>query len=125
MTTDKRARQKANRASRVAAAEAAEAKARTRTRLINYGTIFAVIVVAIVGFAILTADDDSDTGADPSTTDPPASQDTTPTVAPFDPALVDWVYPEFDTEISADCPRPTAARNRRSSSKVPLRPAST
>lgn len=102
MTTDKRARQKANRASRVAAAEAAAAKARFRSRMMTYGTIAAVVVLAIVGIAVLTADDDdTDAGADPTTTEPTV---TAPTVVPFDPALIDWVYPEFDTEISDDCP---------------------
>ncbi|MEZ5246679.1 MAG: peptidylprolyl isomerase [Acidimicrobiales bacterium] len=100
MTTDKRARQKANRASRVAAAEAAAARARTRSRIMTYGTIVALVVLAVVGIAILTSDDDGDTATDTSTTLP----ETTPTAAPFDPATVDWVYPEFDTEISADCP---------------------
>jgi peptidyl-prolyl cis-trans isomerase B (cyclophilin B) len=101
VTTDKRARQKANRASRVAAAEAAEARARARSRMVTYGTLGAVVVLAIVAIAILAADDDGDAADSTATSTPPEQ---TVTVAPFDPALVDWVYPEFDTEISDDCP---------------------
>ena len=108
MTTDKRARQKANRASRVAEAEAAAAKARTRSRLMTYGTIVAVVVLAVVGIAILTSDDDGDAATDISTTLP----EQTPTAAPFDPATVDWVYPEFATEISADCPPADGSADR-------------
>lgn len=66
MSTDKRARQKENRAHRVAAAEAAAAKARMRSRVMTYGGLALVIVVAIVGAAILLSDDDpepTDTGA--------------------------------------------------------------
>ena len=114
MTTDKRARQKANRASRVAEAEAAAAKARTRSRLMTYGTIVAVVVLAVVGIAILTSDDDGDgdTATDTATTLP--EQTDTPPVDPvtFDPATVDWVYPEFDTEISADCPPADGSADR-------------
>jgi cyclophilin family peptidyl-prolyl cis-trans isomerase len=98
VSTDKRNRQKANRASRVAAAEASAARARLRSRLMTYGTIAAVVALAIVGVAVLTADDDTDAGSTP----PEGSPNTT--AAPFDPTFVDWVYPEFDTEISADCP---------------------
>ncbi|MEQ8843189.1 MAG: peptidylprolyl isomerase [Acidimicrobiales bacterium] len=113
MTTDKRARQKANRATRVAAAEAADAKARMRSRLMTYGIGALAIVVAIIGIAVLTSDDD-DNAADnddaATATDPTDAADPTDTLDPlttapvFDPTTVDWVYPEFDTEISDDCP---------------------
>jgi cyclophilin family peptidyl-prolyl cis-trans isomerase len=67
----------------------------------TYGTIVALVVVAIVGIAILTADDDGDAAATGTSTTLPEQA---PTTVPFDPTTVDWVYPEFDTEISADCP---------------------
>lgn len=111
MTTDKRARQKANRASRVAEAETAATKARTRSRMMTYGTIGAIVVLAIIGVAFLTADDD-DGDDDGTTSDASASSEQTTTAAPFDPATVDWVYPEFDTEISADCPPVDGAAER-------------
>lgn len=107
MTTEKRARQKANRATRVAAAEEAAAKARMRSRFMTYGTVAAVLVVAIIGVAVLFSGDDDDTAGDVAgevADDAGADPVDTSTTAAFDPALVDWVYPEFDTEISDDCP---------------------
>ena len=72
MSTEKRARQKANRANRVAAAEAAAARQRTRSRLITYGALAAVIVLAIVGFLALNSDGDdvTSTTAPSATTEP-------------------------------------------------------
>ncbi len=73
MSTEKRARQKANRANRVAAAEAAAARQRTRSRLITYGALAAVIVLAVVGFSALNSDGGDDDRA--------TSGDVTPTTA--------------------------------------------
>jgi len=61
VSTDKRARQKANRESRVAAAEATAARDRRRSRLITYAVLAAAIVLVIVSISILTADDDPST----------------------------------------------------------------
>ena len=71
VSTVKRARQKANRASRVAAAQAAEAKARTRRQTIRWGSGVAVIVILIVGIGwfLNRGDDDPFDGFDPVVTD--------------------------------------------------------
>lgn len=92
MSTDKRARQKANRASRVAAAEAAASKDRLRSRILTYGALAAVVIIAIVGVSILTSDDDS-----------PSASDTDPTASlPID----DDVTPPPVTEAPSDTPPP-------------------
>lgn len=70
----------------------------------TYGTIVAVVVLAIVGVAIITSDDDGDTVADPAATSTLPELITTTTAEPFDPAQVEWVYPDFEIEISDDCP---------------------
>jgi cyclophilin family peptidyl-prolyl cis-trans isomerase len=78
VSTDKRTRQKANRESRVAAAEAAAARDRRRSRLITYAVLAAAIVLAIVGISALTADDDP---SDPDTTATAASEAADPAVS--------------------------------------------
>jgi cyclophilin family peptidyl-prolyl cis-trans isomerase len=60
VSTDKRERQKANRANRVAAAEATAAKDRVRSRIVTYGSLAAVVVLVIVGASILLSDNDDD-----------------------------------------------------------------
>jgi cyclophilin family peptidyl-prolyl cis-trans isomerase len=94
--TDKRERQKANRADRIAAAEDAARKAQTRSRVITYGILALVIAAAIVGVAWLTSDDDDDTAvdvADDAPVDPVETvpSETLPTVTiPAEP--VEFVY---------------------------------
>jgi cyclophilin family peptidyl-prolyl cis-trans isomerase len=91
--TDKRERQKANRASRVAAAEDAARSTQMRSRLVTYGILALVVVAAIVGIAWLTSDSDDDPATDaadpldeltddPTTTEPTAS--TIPTIGLVD-----------------------------------------
>jgi len=80
VTTSKRERQKANRAARIAAAEAAAKAQRTRSRMITYGIIGAVVVVVVVGISLLTGNDsNTDVTATPATT---AAVDPTGTIAP-------------------------------------------
>jgi len=59
VTTNKRERQKANRAASVAAADAAARIQRTRSRIITYGSIAAVTVLIIVGLNVFTGGSDS------------------------------------------------------------------
>jgi len=99
VTTDKRARQKANRASRVAAAESAAAKERIRSRITTYAVGAALVVLAIVGVAILTSDDDSET-VDPGITAP-----TTTFEAPPEPGVS---APPLGGSIDGPTPCPTA-----------------
>ena len=71
MSTEKRDRQRENRSTRIAAAEAEATRLAIRNRIVTYGVLAAAIVAAIVGFVVLTADDDSspastDTAADSS-----------------------------------------------------------
>jgi cyclophilin family peptidyl-prolyl cis-trans isomerase len=107
VSTDKRARQKANRANRVAVAEAAAARRRTRSRLLTYGGLAAAVLLAIVGFSVLASDDgDDDTGGDIVSDD--ASAASAPTTQP--PAIAEpgVVAPppggsiEGETECPAD-----------------------
>lgn len=92
MSTEKRARQKSNRASRIAAAQAAEAKSRSRRRMIRWGSLVVVAVVVLAGVAWLVngGDDESEfdpvstaTATEPETADPeptepePAEPDST------------------------------------------------
>ena len=92
MSTDKRARQKANRASRVAAAQAAEAKARSRRRMTRWGSGVVAIVIVIVGINWLLnrGDDDPFDGFDPveisepSNPDCPAPDKSSPRTLDFD-----------------------------------------
>lgn len=58
MSTEKRDRQKANRAKRLAEAEEILARRRNRSRVITYGSIAVAIIVAVVVIAQLTKDDD-------------------------------------------------------------------
>lgn len=60
MTTDKRARQKANRANRIAAAQAAADKARTRRRMIRWGGGAGVILAGFVVIVLLVTRGDDD-----------------------------------------------------------------
>ena len=61
MSTDKRARQKANRANRIAAAQAAEAKAKVRRRMTRWGVGVAVILVVLLGVSWLANRGEDDT----------------------------------------------------------------
>jgi len=84
VSTNKRERQKANRAARIAAAEAAARTQRTRSRIITYGIIGTVGVVLIAGYSFLTGGSDNNTAATPTTTvstDLPVSTAPTTTVA--------------------------------------------
>lgn len=78
MTTDKRARQKANRANRIAVAQAAAAKAKVRRRLIRSGLSVGLIAIAVVGVIYLVGRGDESTVATTTPTDP--------TTDPIDPA---------------------------------------
>ena len=111
MSTDKRARQKANRASRVAAAQAAEAKARSRRRMTRWGSGVVAIVIVFVGINWLLnrGDDDPIVSSDPvetDTTQPP----TEPEPDPVDTEAVSTstTSPTQPVEISEpsnpDCP---------------------
>jgi peptidyl-prolyl cis-trans isomerase B (cyclophilin B) len=85
VSTDKRERQKANRANRVAAAEASAAKERVRSRIVTYGSLAAVVVLVIVGVSILLSDNDDDTAPTDEVTDAGAPADdaqVTPAAAP-------------------------------------------
>lgn len=88
MSTDKRARQKANRASRIAAAQAAAAKARFRRRLISWGAGVVVVLTALAGIVWLVS-----RGDDESVVDPAAVDTTTTTIPEPEPAV-----PEPETE---------------------------
>ena len=60
MGTEKRDRQKANRAARIEQAEAAEERERRRRRLLTFG-IVAVVLVVVIGLAmVLSGDDDAE-----------------------------------------------------------------
>ncbi|MDG2025660.1 MAG: peptidylprolyl isomerase [Acidimicrobiales bacterium] len=101
MSTDKRARQKENRANRVAAAEA-----RVRSRFITYGGLAAVIIAAIVGIVLLSGDDDPETvdpggQPDPST---PLIESTTTT----EPPLPGVSAPPAGITLDGDTPCPAA-----------------
>lgn len=107
MSTDKRARQKANRASRVAAAEEADRKARARSRMITYGTIALVVVGAIIAVAVVVSDDDpSETAVEePGAVDQPIEEpvDTVPgTPATIPPGALG----------EGDCPEPDGSSPR-------------
>ena len=82
MSTDKRARQKANRANRIAAAQAAEAKARLRRRMTRWGSGVAAIVIVFVGINWLLngGDDDTIVSSDP---DCPAPDKSSPRTIDF------------------------------------------
>jgi len=96
VTTNKRERQKANRAARVAAADAAARIQRTRSRIITYGSIAAVTVLVIVGLNVFTGSSDSgNSTATPATTTIPA---TGTTVAPTTTAPAEFIYG------SGECP---------------------
>ncbi|MDE0066097.1 MAG: peptidylprolyl isomerase [Acidimicrobiaceae bacterium] len=86
MSTEKRARQKFNRASRIAAAQAAEAKARSRRRVIRLGALAAVVVVVLAGFAWLVNGGDDEPEFDPvstaTTTEPAAPEPDSTTTEP-------------------------------------------
>ncbi len=84
MTANKRERQKANRAAKVAAEEAAARIQRTRSRIITYGSIGAVTVLLVVGVSLFTGRNNSGkTGTTASaTTVPTTIPGTTGSVAP-------------------------------------------
>ena len=69
MGTEKRARQKAGRQARIQAAEIAQRKAQSRSRLLKSGILIAVVVVILVAVAVLTRRSDTtvDTAAPAST----------------------------------------------------------
>lgn len=112
MGTDKRERQKTNRANRVAAAEDAARRAQNRSRMITYGLGALAVVVVVVGFAWLSSDGDSDSAdtADPQDQldDLAADAETEPPIETVPPiGLVD----NGDTELidgfsygTGDCP---------------------
>jgi cyclophilin family peptidyl-prolyl cis-trans isomerase len=96
VTTDKRARQKANRARRVAAAEEADRRARRRSRMLMYGGLAVLVVVIVVAVAMLTSDDcDGDTTApavttttvSPSDSQPAADSECPPVEGSADPRI--------------------------------------
>ena len=96
MSTDKRARQKANRESRVAAAQATESRDRFRSRIITYGALAVLVVLVIVGISILSSDDEPSTSdIDPAATAP---SDSTPLAIP-EPGVV-APPPEKGVEMS-------------------------
>jgi cyclophilin family peptidyl-prolyl cis-trans isomerase len=105
VSTDKRERQKANRANRVAAAEATAAKDRVRSRIVTYGSLAAVVVLVIVGAFILLSDNNDETPVDAG------AIDNTDDLLPDD-SQQDFVFPEFDTEISDDCPAADGSSER-------------
>ncbi len=102
MSTDKRARQKANRASRIAAAEAAAAKARTRRRTIRWGSGLGaiVVIVVVVGILLNRGDDDPFESVDPveTTATDPGNDTASDAVAEPDPVESD---PDDSTSTSA------------------------
>lgn len=108
MSTEKRARQKANRASRVAAAEAAAGKAKVRQRMLAYGSLIVLVVIAIIGIAVVAAGGDDDNA---DTTDEP-----TPTTAPDPTATVADVptteAPAEGTAPEDECPEPDGSSPR-------------
>jgi len=93
VTTNKRERQKANRAARVAAEEAVARNQRTRSRIITYGSITAVVVVVIVGLNLLTGNDsnNSNTASVATTTTAPVASNGT-TAAPTTTEAVSFVF---------------------------------
>lgn len=105
MTTDKRARQKENRANRVAAAEAAAAKARRQSRIMTYGGLLVVGVVAVLVVAVLLRDDDPDTtdagGTVEGFDDGTGVDQTNDTLAPT--TTVD-LGPGWDEDSTTPCP---------------------
>ena len=117
MSTDKRTRQKANRASRIAAAQAAEAKARSRRRMILWGSGVAAIVIVFVGINGLLnrGDDDPSDGFDPVVTDTTQSP-TEPEPDPVEPEAVSSTSPTQPVEVSEpsnpDCPAPDKSSPR-------------
>ena len=79
MGTEKRERQKTNRATRIAAAEKAEQSAQRRSRVYTYGALALVVVIAILGIAWFTSDDDSESADTADTpTDTTADDGSTP-----------------------------------------------
>ena len=99
MTTSKRERQKANRAARIASAEAAARVQRTRSRIITYGSIAALTILVIVALNVFTGSSNDNSTAAPVTTtiaptDSSSASVTTTTAAP----AVEFVYG------SGDCP---------------------
>lgn len=110
MSTDKRARQKANRASRVAEAEDAAARARLRSRVTTYGVGAAIVILAIVGIAILASDDDG-----PTTSDDAAGVATTTTAAPTTappPPGVSAPEPGASVQGATECPAEDGSSER-------------
>lgn len=102
MSTEKRARQKSNRATRIAAAQAAEAKARTRRRMIRLGSVAAVVVVVFIGIAWFVNGGDDEPEFDPvstATTTEPA----TPEPAAPEPAES---VPDPEPDSTTTTPQP-------------------
>ncbi len=86
MTANKRERQKANRAAKVAAEEAAARIQRTRSRIITYGSVGAVTVLLVVGVSLFNGRNNNSGNATtaspttiPTTTAPGSSGSVAPT----------------------------------------------
>jgi len=104
VTTNKRERQKANRAAKIAAAEAAARSQRTRSRIITYGSITAVVVVVIVGLNVFTGNSSSDSTASVATTTTLAATGSTAAPTTTEPAA--FVYG------SGECPAEDGSSTR-------------
>ena len=127
VTTDKRARQKSNRANRIAAAQAAAAKAKSRRRMIRWGVLTGVVVAAVGGLVWLVGGGDEpafDPVSTVTNTEPtPAESDETVTAeADTDGTVPDEPQPDSSTtaplsvEISEpsdpNCPAPDKSSPR-------------
>ena len=114
MTTDKRARQKANRASRIAAAQAAEAKAARRRRVTRWGAGVVVILIGFAGIAWLVGRGDDQTlpldSVGTTTTAVPAEAD--PAESEPDDATTSTLAVEISEPSHPDCPAPDKSSPR-------------
>ena len=124
MSTEKRDRQRANRAQRVADAEELLQRRKRRSRLITYAIVAVVIIGGVLVVATLTSDDDPDTSADLG--DSPSAADTSDSVAGDATADVAPDYPTANEDTAEGGTEPASrerapCRERRQSQARPFR----
>ena len=109
MATDKRSRQKANRAAAKEAAEAAERKAERNRRIIFFAALAAVVLFGAYLISVVGGDDESTAAAEVETTTTTAEVTTTTAAAESDPdAPPVLAPPEPGGTLTGDTPCPAA-----------------